>query len=540
MPNPTYVNSGTDNGGGGDTFSSTKSINIPSGASAGMMMEITAETWTSSAEPTVTNWAGFTEIAAAHTTMATTSSVGNQSIRKAWKRLTAGDISTGSFTITYSATTWNKLNAVLGQNVASSGDPVDAANTATGTTGYPTASVTASGAALLTNSAATTQAITTTPPTGSGGWTERQDADVLHTNTKEVSSAGTVAASGGTVSANTEICVATVAYKGDSALSDAGLWAYPPQDLVIPDNPLFFPFTTPWSVPDQPLAGATGSGLIIVRSVIAAAGQKAASTSGAISQRSTASSSGQHGASATVSVQARSLATALGSKQASGTGSTGVRCATSSSGLKGGASTSAAIQRSSAASAGTKQVAGVAATLARAVTAATSSVGGASRVQQRAVTSSAGSRQALGASGIVIRAAVVSTGLKGAAGASSAMSHCTSTGASKKSGSGVGATIARSHVLFAGTRSATGSAAITCRSDSSTAGLRATAAATAIQCRTATGSIGSPTPIPVRDLTLAGSIEAGRFTAKIEDARMSGSVAPHLTGDLEWPSHLVL
>lgn len=202
----------TSTSGTGDTFANSKSVPAPAGAAAGKVVVITVEHWTSGSEPTVTNWAalGFTEVAAAHATMVTTSSPGNQSIRKAWKRLTAADT---SWNLSFSATCWNMAHAELWSGALASGDPSDGAATATGSTGYPSTTFTPTTAAGLSNSAATLQAVSTTPPTN---FTERQDHPVLHTNTRVLAAAGSVTTSGGTVSGNGEVVVSTLALKPDT------------------------------------------------------------------------------------------------------------------------------------------------------------------------------------------------------------------------------------------------------------------------------------------------------------------------------------
>lgn len=203
---------------GADTFANSKVIAVPAGAAVDDIAILTAETWTSGAEPTVTNWGtGFTEITGAHVTMVTSSSPGNQSVRKAWKRLTAGD--TGNYTVTFSATTWNAVDCEVWSGGLASGDPIEGSNTATGSTGYPTTALTPATAAGMSNSAGTTNAVTTTPPTG---FTERQDHDTIHTNTMVATAGVTVTASGGTVSANAEICVSMIAIKPLAAAGGLG------------------------------------------------------------------------------------------------------------------------------------------------------------------------------------------------------------------------------------------------------------------------------------------------------------------------------
>ena len=193
--------------GSADTNSSSKLVAVPIGAAIGDLAILIVDQWTSAAERTATA-TGFNEIPGAHVTRATTGTAGTQTLRMFWKRLTAAD--TGNYTVTFSGTTWNMVHCVMLSGGLASGDPIEVVNTANATSGYPTTSFTVATLAALINAAATFNANPTGPPTG---FTEQQDTNVLHTNTRILVSTGSITASGGTSSETDTIVVAMIAVK---------------------------------------------------------------------------------------------------------------------------------------------------------------------------------------------------------------------------------------------------------------------------------------------------------------------------------------
>ena len=202
---------GTTTSGTGDTNVSSKTVPVPTGAAVDDIAIVIVDQWTSATERTATI-TGFTEITGAHATRTTTGTAGTQTIRMFWKRLTAAD--TGNYTVTFSGTTWNMAHCVMFSGGLASGDPIEVVNTANATSGYPTTSFTVSTLAGLVNSAVTFNAITTTPPTG---FTEQQDTNVLHTNTRILTGSGSVTASGGTSSETDTVVVAMIAVQPASS-----------------------------------------------------------------------------------------------------------------------------------------------------------------------------------------------------------------------------------------------------------------------------------------------------------------------------------
>ncbi len=202
---------GTTTSGTGDTNVSSKTVPVPTGAAVDDIAIVIVDQWTSATERTATI-TGFTEIVGAHATRATTGTAGTQTIRMFWKRLTAAD--TGNYTVTFSGTTWNMAHCVMFSGGLASGDPIEVVNTAGATSGYPTTSFTVATLAGLVNSAVTFNAITTTPPTN---FTEQQDTNVLHTNTRILTGTGSVTASGGTSSETDTVVVAMIAVQPASS-----------------------------------------------------------------------------------------------------------------------------------------------------------------------------------------------------------------------------------------------------------------------------------------------------------------------------------
>jgi len=203
--------------GTADTNTSTQTVAVPTGAAINDIAVLTVEQWTSATERTATA-TGFTEINGAHGTRTTVGTAGIQTVRMFWKRLTAAD--TGNYTVTFSGTTWNMCHCVMLSGGLLSGDPIEASTTANAASGYPTTSFTVATLAALINCAGTFNAGTTTPPTG---FTEQQDTNVLHTNTRILGSTGSITASGGTATETDTIVVSMIAVKPDAPVTTSGV-----------------------------------------------------------------------------------------------------------------------------------------------------------------------------------------------------------------------------------------------------------------------------------------------------------------------------
>lgn len=183
--------------GATDTNSATVTTPVPAGTAAGHIALLGIELWGGGA---VITWpAGFTEIA--------TATSGSQTLKVAWKRLTAAD--TGNYVATLSAVQWQLGHCLLISGGLASGDPIEASNTAVATsTAVPSTSVTTATQPFLAHMVATEQAVTSLPPTS---YTEAQDATTLHTNYLIPAATGSHTAAGGTVSASSVIVAALVA-----------------------------------------------------------------------------------------------------------------------------------------------------------------------------------------------------------------------------------------------------------------------------------------------------------------------------------------
>lgn len=192
----------------GPSQSSSRATNVPAGSAAGDVAVLISEIWRNGTTPTVTFPAGFTQF---FDQTITIPSNGVLYLRMAWKRLTGAD--SGTYTATYSATVWNLLHCVTVSGAASTGDPVEATNFATATsTTIPSLSLSSVTQPFLLHSVATFNDATQTPPTG---FTEDQDGTVLHTNHRIPGATGTHTASGGTISASTQMVVGLVAIAAD-------------------------------------------------------------------------------------------------------------------------------------------------------------------------------------------------------------------------------------------------------------------------------------------------------------------------------------
>lgn len=133
MPAPQFVSAGTYLTGGNGT---SAAVAVPSGTAAGMVCLVHLYKENTA---TVTPPAGFTEVT--NSPVATTTDVSQQ--RVFWKRLTAADAGTYSFT--WSGNTWREAVATLWSGCKSSGDPTEIWNTATSGSTAVTASPSVSG-----------------------------------------------------------------------------------------------------------------------------------------------------------------------------------------------------------------------------------------------------------------------------------------------------------------------------------------------------------------------------------------------------------
>lgn len=148
--------------------------------------------------------AGFTEVV--------NFASGSQKIKVAWKRLTGAD--TGNYTATWSGQQWAMAHCVLVTGGISSGDPIEATNTAAATsTTVASTSVTTVTEPFLGHFVANVNAATSTPPTS---YTELLDESYLHSNYRIPATTGSHTASGGTLSVSTLTVVALVAVKPEA------------------------------------------------------------------------------------------------------------------------------------------------------------------------------------------------------------------------------------------------------------------------------------------------------------------------------------
>ncbi|MFC3454004.1 hypothetical protein [Amycolatopsis speibonae] len=183
---------------------STINVPVPTGAAAGHVAVQGIERWEST-NPAITWASGFTQIVSLVS--------GSSKLNIAWKRLTAAD--TGNYTSSWTGSQWSLGHCILISGALSSGDPIEASNTATSASGtsVPTTSVTTATLAFLTHFVSNENSATTTPPTS---FTEVQDSNYLHTNYWIPGSTGSLSASGSTLSASTLSLAALIAVKPDT------------------------------------------------------------------------------------------------------------------------------------------------------------------------------------------------------------------------------------------------------------------------------------------------------------------------------------
>lgn len=191
-------------------------VPVPAGAAAGHVAVLAVEIWLDTSTDPVLTWpSGFTQIAYVEST-----TDGFQRLYVALKVLTGSD--TGNYQPTWSGSYWTQGQCSIWSGVDGT-TPLDVAvGTATtvANTTMPAVSVTTAHAgAGMVHLVANENSSTGTPPTG---YTERQDANYLRTNTKTAGSAGAESPAGGSISVSTVKLGALVALRAAGGGTDIG------------------------------------------------------------------------------------------------------------------------------------------------------------------------------------------------------------------------------------------------------------------------------------------------------------------------------
>lgn len=192
-------------GGVNDSFASSASTAVPSGAAADDIALLCLEQWEST-NPTVTWPSGFTQFIQVVS--------GSQKLKCAWKRLTGAD--GGNYTASWTGSQWSLMHCVLMTGAKTSGDPVTQFNT-TSATNTTTPSLTVAGLSFvpgMVHFVCNENSASGTPPTG---YTETQDSNYVHSNYLISGSTGDHTASGGSLSTSTLQLVALIAVEPPAA-----------------------------------------------------------------------------------------------------------------------------------------------------------------------------------------------------------------------------------------------------------------------------------------------------------------------------------
>lgn len=177
---------------------------VPAGAASGDIALVGLSMWEAS-DPTITAPTGFTMFISVVS--------GNIKLKVFWKRLTAAD--SGSYTFSWTGSQWTSGHAVLITGGLASGDPVTIRDTAIATSStVVTTSVTTTFEPFLAHLTATDNSTSGTPPTG---YTEVQDADGGSLNYRIPGATGSHTASGGTLAVSTLHHAALIAVEPESA-----------------------------------------------------------------------------------------------------------------------------------------------------------------------------------------------------------------------------------------------------------------------------------------------------------------------------------
>lgn len=190
-----------------DTQSATKDCPVPAGAAAGHVAVLAIEIWLDTATDPVITWpSGFTQIAYVES-----ATDGFQRLYVARKVLTGAD--TGNYTMSWSGSYWNQAQCTLWSGIDNT-TPLDVAVntavTAANTTQAANSVTTVTAGCGMVHLVANENSATGTPPTG---YTERQEANYLRTNTKVAGAAGTETPAGATISVSTVKLGALVALR---------------------------------------------------------------------------------------------------------------------------------------------------------------------------------------------------------------------------------------------------------------------------------------------------------------------------------------
>lgn len=184
----------TSQSGTSDTFGSSCTVPVPTGATSGDIVVLLLEQW-ESGNPTVTWPSGF------QATQLFEIVSGSQKFKGNWKRLTASD--SGNYVMSWTGSQWNMGHAVCIQDALASGDPIDDVDTNTTASGTNEATITnnlATVALQVHSIAKENSSLQSTTPTG---FTEQRDGDYLTTNTRVASGTGNQSASGGVLASST-------------------------------------------------------------------------------------------------------------------------------------------------------------------------------------------------------------------------------------------------------------------------------------------------------------------------------------------------
>lgn len=172
------------------------------------------EIWASGAQaaPTITWPTGFVgnEFISASQTVA---AGGTLWLKAAWARVTTAHAA--DYVTSFNTSYWSMSGQETWSGCVNTGSPVDVSNTAGGTgTSVPTTTATATGLDAMLHLFTTYNEVTSTPATG---FTERQDATVLHVGTAIAGAAGSQSAAGAVVSVSTTILAALALLKPPSS-----------------------------------------------------------------------------------------------------------------------------------------------------------------------------------------------------------------------------------------------------------------------------------------------------------------------------------
>lgn len=237
----------------------------------------------------VTPHAGYTQKTATGVPPTTTAP---QAQHTFWFRAAGGE--TGNLTFSWTGAAWRAATAHRITGCVTTGDPIQDIVGA-----FSNSNVATLAASLAAGTGDTLLYLAQTNFTGGNsytspaGFTERSDVDVIGDTTKSnPGAAGSGSVSQTSIVSGPMTTVLLSLAEGGTAPNDAGLWPPASTGIILPQNPLYFPFATPLGVSDASVPGTadaalTGTGTLTAGLALSKSADAALAGTGTLSATAT-------------------------------------------------------------------------------------------------------------------------------------------------------------------------------------------------------------------------------------------------------------